>query len=139
MNGCLFLIMIAFGIALMYCGEIIGTQPIKTVFYIGGILLIVLAFAIAGGVFEKSNEREKWLPRLNPSNKYTYPNYPEDWPRIRQEVLSRDGHRCGNCGSNHNLMVHHIVPLSKGGSNSLSNLRTLCEDCHKKLHPHMRD
>jgi 5-methylcytosine-specific restriction endonuclease McrA len=27
----------------------------------------------------------------------------------------------------------------KGGTNNLSNLRTLCNSCHEKLHPHMRD
>lgn len=67
-----------------------------------------------------------------------YPAYPENWSTIREEVLIRDGYQCGNCGSPNNLHVHHIVPLSKGGSNRLTNLRTLCEQCHKKLHPHMR-
>jgi hypothetical protein len=66
------------------------------------------------------------------------PQYPDNWPQLRQTVLTRDGNRCGNCGSTSNLMVHHIVPLSRGGTNQVSNLRTLCEDCHKKLHPHMR-
>lgn len=65
--------------------------------------------------------------------------YPENWDEIRQEVLQRDGFTCGNCGRGDHLHVHHIVPLSVGGSNQISNLRTLCEDCHKRLHPHMRD
>jgi hypothetical protein len=64
--------------------------------------------------------------------------YPPDWEQIRARVLDRDGHRCGNCGSTRNLHVHHIVPLSKGGVNSESNLRTLCKDCHALLHPHMK-
>lgn len=64
--------------------------------------------------------------------------YPDNWDQLRGAALARDDYRCGNCGSTVGLMVHHIVPLSKGGTNSLSNLRTLCEECHKKLHPHMR-
>jgi hypothetical protein len=64
--------------------------------------------------------------------------YPPNWNEIRQEVLARDGYRCGNCGSTSKLHVHHIVPLSLGGSNELGNLRTLCKICHVKLHPHMR-
>lgn len=64
--------------------------------------------------------------------------YPEDWDIIRIQVLMRDDYRCGNCGSTKNLHVHHIVPLSRGGTNQLSNLRTICEECHKKIHPHMR-
>lgn len=64
--------------------------------------------------------------------------YPENWDEISQNVRRRDGNTCGNCGNTTNLHVHHIVPLSKGGTNNLSNLRTLCSSCHKKLHPHMR-
>jgi len=64
--------------------------------------------------------------------------YPENWESIRKKALKRDGYQCGNCGSTNRLHVHHIVPLSKDGTNNLSNLRTLCEGCHKKLHPHMR-
>lgn len=65
--------------------------------------------------------------------------YPENWEDLRQEVLERDEYQCGNCGSTDSLHVHHIVPLSLGGSNQPSNLRTLCKSCHKKLHPHMKD
>jgi hypothetical protein len=65
--------------------------------------------------------------------------YPPNWEEVRQVVLKRDGYQCGNCGSTENLHVHHIVPLSLGGSNELGNLRTLCKTCHAKLHPHMRN
>ncbi|WP_083866574.1 HNH endonuclease [Natronococcus occultus] len=37
-----------------------------------------------------------------------------------------------NCSSEQRLEVHHIVPLSVGGSNELSNLVTLCKECHTK-------
>ncbi len=29
------------------------------------------------------------------------------------------------------IEVHHIVPIAKGGSNTLSNLILLCHDCHR--------
>lgn len=64
--------------------------------------------------------------------------YPAYWPELRQLVLERDHFQCGNCGSSENLHVHHIVPLSLGGTNELGNLRTLCKSCHERLHPHMR-
>lgn len=45
-------------------------------------------------------------------------------------IKRRDGHRCVICGSTHKLEVDHIRALMNGGSNSTSNLATLCDDCH---------
>lgn len=53
------------------------------------------------------------------------------WDLLRKQVLRRDGYRCTNCGLTSNLSVDHRVPLSLGGANSLSNLTTLCRDCHE--------
>ena len=60
--------------------------------------------------------------------------YPENWNRLRFVVFKRDGFRCVICGSRHNLVCHHIIPVRCGGSHNLDNLITLCEDCHKKIH-----
>lgn len=52
----------------------------------------------------------------------------------RVSVLSRDKYRCIFCGRNSkqiSLEVDHIIPFSKGGSNDLSNLQTLCIDCNR--------
>lgn len=52
---------------------------------------------------------------------------------IRKAVIFRDGCRCIECGkSNCVLEVHHIKPRRLNGSNTLSNLITLCEKCHQK-------
>lgn len=52
---------------------------------------------------------------------------------IRKAVIHRDGCKCMECGkSNCRLEVHHIKPKRLGGSNTLSNLITLCEKCHQK-------
>ncbi len=57
-------------------------------------------------------------------------------PRIRREVLARDRHRCRTpgCERIHFLEVHHVVPRSKGGSNTPENLTTLCGSCHRLVH-----
>jgi 5-methylcytosine-specific restriction endonuclease McrA len=55
--------------------------------------------------------------------------------RIRWRVLERAGGRCELCGAavgtpGVTLTVDHIIPLSQGGSNALSNLRALCAECN---------
>lgn len=44
------------------------------------------------------------------------------------------GLSCCNCESNKNVSYHHIVPLSVGGTNRISNIAPLCEDCHNLIH-----
>jgi 5-methylcytosine-specific restriction endonuclease McrA len=85
------------------------------------------------------------------------------WWKIRDECFKRDNHACQRCGvaprkerreviTGYNgsklkwtyeereitidpdIHAHHIIPISQGGSNDLSNLITLCYDCHKKEH-----
>lgn len=51
--------------------------------------------------------------------------------RIMKDNL---GSVCCNCGSTQNIHYHHIVPLSLGGTNKLTNIVPLCEDCHEKAH-----
>ncbi|MEA2067473.1 MAG: HNH endonuclease [Thermotogota bacterium] len=61
--------------------------------------------------------------------------YPPDWEERRQAIIQSRGRRCEKCGrSTRNLHIHHITPLSKGGSNRLDNLEIPCESCHKKEH-----
>lgn len=54
---------------------------------------------------------------------------------VKAAVLSRDNYTCQICGKkNSKLEVHHIQFRSKGGSNRMDNLVTLCRDCHKQIH-----
>lgn len=63
-----------------------------------------------------------------------YLSYPPDWDERRNLVIDRDGERCKRCSSWQNLHLHHKVPLSKGGTNEISNLVLLCRKCHSKQH-----
>lgn len=51
--------------------------------------------------------------------------------KIRKSVWERDGGKCIKCNSTKNLQYDHIVPYSKGGSNSIFNIQLLCESCNK--------
>ncbi|MBN8411128.1 HNH endonuclease [Halomonas litopenaei] len=61
-------------------------------------------------------------------------SYPPDWDERRQVLIDINGRACSHCGTRSNLHVHHVKPLSKGGSNELSNLIILCEKCHSGVH-----
>jgi len=63
-------------------------------------------------------------------------------------ILCRDNFTCSECGEfkalkneygiyipvDVGLEVHHIIHVSNGGEDHQSNLKTLCEDCHKAAH-----
>lgn len=52
--------------------------------------------------------------------------------RIRRLVFERDAYRCVRCDTHFNLCVDHKYPWSKGGSDDLDNLQTLCRACNSK-------
>lgn len=48
----------------------------------------------------------------------------------RERVFERDGYRCVACGATEDLTIDHRVPRSRGGSNHISNLQTMCAPCN---------
>lgn len=59
---------------------------------------------------------------------------PNEYLRMRNQVLDRDTWRCQDCGSLNDLQVHHLKPRSGLGSDTMTNLITLCAFCHGKTH-----
>jgi hypothetical protein len=49
---------------------------------------------------------------------------------VQREVWQRDGGKCVECGTREKLCFDHIVPFSRGGSNTVRNVQLLCEHCN---------
>jgi hypothetical protein len=89
-------------------------------------------------------------PLMNARTDFGSPNtsaegsksYSSDWSELSSRVKKRDGYKCQKCGGmgapdgNADLHAHHIRPKSKGGSDEMDNLITLCRSCHEREHGH---
>jgi len=51
---------------------------------------------------------------------------------VRKDVMKRDDYTCQYCGSQDELVLDHIYPFSRGGSNEADNLQVLCRDCNAR-------
>jgi 5-methylcytosine-specific restriction endonuclease McrA len=56
---------------------------------------------------------------------------------LREYIKQRDNNTCKLCSTEYdfrNTQVHHIVPVSDGGSDEYENLILLCGICHVEVH-----
>lgn len=55
----------------------------------------------------------------------------------RRNIIRRDGFRCQYCGiKSSELTIDHIIPKSRGGSESWDNLVSACKSCNNKKGSH---
>ncbi len=63
------------------------------------------------------------------------------WWEIRAAVWKRDQGHCVDHKRRGKIVpgkeVHHIIRLSAGGTTTMANLITLCEECHNRRHNHL--
>jgi 5-methylcytosine-specific restriction endonuclease McrA len=52
------------------------------------------------------------------------------WAARKEALYERDGWRCVACGARRPLDPAHVMKRSRGGSDDLDNLLTLCRACH---------
>lgn len=57
-------------------------------------------------------------------------------PRVYKECNSID--KMCFCGAEADC-IHHVRPLSRGGSNDYSNLIFICNECHAQVHKWLKD
>jgi 5-methylcytosine-specific restriction endonuclease McrA len=87
-----------------------------------------------GPEFRKYLEQMRYQSRIGQEqSKPSAPNrtIPQD---VKLYVWQRDRGRCVECGSKEKLEYDHIIPFSKGGSNTARNVQLLCEHCNRKKH-----
>lgn len=71
------------------------------------------------------DERETVRKRIrNKATAYTSKKNVRDW------VFTTYGETCINCDSKDNIQLDHVVPISRGGKNTLCNLQPLCKKCN---------
>ena len=62
----------------------------------------------------------------------------EKFNKKSQRIISKQNHKCPVCGqtlyNNEPLHLHHIIPKSEGGKDTLNNLVYLHTYCHHKTH-----
>ena len=52
----------------------------------------------------------------------------------RTKALKVFGKKCVLCGLEGYVELHHIIPISEGGTHDIENLQLLCDTCHRKTH-----
>lgn len=66
----------------------------------------------------------------------TRKRYGRTWKRIRDRYIAAHP-LCESCQQEGKLTpaqeVHHIQPLSQGGTNAVNNLMSLCSSCHSAI------
>ena len=84
------------------------------------------------GYCEKHRKEHGWFAGGRSDKR----GYGYEWRKIREEVLDRDQGLCQECLRQGRIIpgtdIDHIIPKSKGGTNRLENLQTLCRTCHRE-------
>ena len=73
--------------------------------------------------------------KAQPKRESTYIHYGRSWEKLRVVVLARHP-LCVECENAGRLTpakeLHHIIPVSAGGTNAGENLMPLCKSCHTR-------
>lgn len=85
-------------------------------------------------IFERPQEENKKKPVKKTVKKASVKSKMRQEARVKLENISD----CEDCGAPKQC-VHHIIPLSEGGTNDRHNLKALCTSCHRQYHKELPD
>lgn len=105
------------------------------------ILAIIVVLAIFGITRYSTNSDDTFADLQDPiillSNfrfqKHMYLQS-DIWKAKRKARLQYDSYTCQHCGQSHHLQVHHVRGYDLIPNEPISDLLTLCENCHTALH-----
>ncbi len=83
--------------------------------------------------------KHMWVPELRAFTtakigESDYMALSKAWKNLREKRLQKDGYQCQKCGSAINVQVHHIRYPDAWGHETIDDLVTLCDSCHKEIH-----
>jgi hypothetical protein len=108
-------------------GECLGQSMVAVAkpYLVHGLIGAVIAAAVAGGLVLLWRWRGAGQAVAAPVRQAI----PE---RVRHEVWRRDRGSCVECGSRARLEFDHIIPVARGGSNTVRNIELRCEPCNRR-------
>ena len=77
------------------------------------------------------SQRDKAILLLDKQKEVSIENNRYISSNVKRAVWRRDQGKCICCGNNEKLEYDHIIPVSKGGSNTERNIQLLCEKCNR--------
>jgi len=81
----------------------------------------------------KEAEQKKQLYYTEPAVEYRAYIKSTSWYAKRLERLELDNYKCQKCGTEYDLIVHHIT-YKNLGAETMEQLVSLCRSCHQAVH-----
>lgn len=107
-------------------------EPINVCEWKRAVVLIIKNKAEVIEHKEKLIGKNFWLPAVIKLKYYVKIPY-EHVSITRKNILYRDNYTCQYCGKEkQRLTIDHIIPKSRGGTDSWENMVTACVDCNVK-------
>lgn len=80
--------------------------------------------------FVINNSRKFWERKNSYELKRLQASLFTSRPDIRKKVYDLHGKECLSCGETEKIEMDHVIPIVKGGENTIENLQPLCKSCN---------